>query len=452
MSKKLSLEEFLGDGILGESVWNEDEINLDAINNTTNIDILKTKAERPAMQLAHAGSTTPAGGAGVGGGAGIGGRVEVPPPRVNPNADYVVMGPPYIIKFSNLPPRFSEFDIKDLFQAKNTQYVKFKLFWELNKNPSIDTIKNGTVFEKNFKRDWKVAFVELFTARDMDKILKFWSNPLKEIYNILLTPAEFDDFKNYIAKATLITDPNDDPGKTHIEEEKKKNEKEDKKEKKKEEPTVPVTANSKPSYSQILENSLKAPVSTPTPPNNSMSPNLEESNSNNSHYESDNTSKSFEDKLYISDRGHDDERALDRDNDMQSKYNNNYSNGNYRRGSSRGGFNNRGGRGNFQHRGGNRGGFTNRGNFNNRGNYNNNSRGGHYNREGRQDYQKENREAKSDDSNNESESLSGLFKPASDFLRGGDDSNSSRGRHTGSRGSFRGRGGFNSRGRGMSRG
>lgn len=35
-AKKMSLEEFLGNDSLGESVWDEEEINLDAINNISN--------------------------------------------------------------------------------------------------------------------------------------------------------------------------------------------------------------------------------------------------------------------------------------------------------------------------------------------------------------------------------------------------------------------------------
>ena len=49
----MSLEEFLGDDTLGDSVWNEDEINLDAINNTTNIDVLKPAARNAVNSNNH---------------------------------------------------------------------------------------------------------------------------------------------------------------------------------------------------------------------------------------------------------------------------------------------------------------------------------------------------------------------------------------------------------------
>lgn len=468
MSKKLSLEEFLGDGILGESVWNEDEINLDAINNTTNLDILKTKSTE------HGNARTPHFGPGMNGPGGpggssgsmqspsMGGRVHAPPTNVNPNADYVVTGPPYIIKFSNLPPRFSEFDIKDLFQAKSTQYVKFKLFWELNKNPSIDTMKNGTVFEKNFKKNWKVAFVELFTARDMDKILKFWSTPLKELYNILLTPGEFPDFKEYIAKATLITDPNDDPAKPHLVKELELQKEEKLKEKK----TSPVPTTNKPSYSQILEKSLNSPSPAATPLSGGSSvinqsghtmqhgDNLSKYSKHETNDSDDELSKNFEDKVNF-----DDNQSSSNDNNDGSQagsYNGNYNN--YKRGSSRGSYN-RGGRGNFNGRGGNRGGYNSRGNFNNRGGYHNrdgankdqqrtNSYG---NRQDRKENYSKNDDERSNSNKSDNDSLSGLFKPASDFLRGSDDRNSSRGdRGRGGRGSHRG-GRFSTRGQGTNR-
>ncbi|CCD23756.1 Psp2p NDAI_0C00950 [Naumovozyma dairenensis CBS 421] len=220
----MSLEEFLGDDSLGDSVWNEDEINLDAINNTTNIDVLKpttTTMEQGFNGLSQ--NNTPGNFSRSPSSAlnqpipanhpGLGGHAVY---RTYPDTSNQPQGPPYIIKFSNLPPKFSDYDIKDLFQAKYTKFVKFKLFWELNKKPTIAVLKSGSIFDQNFKHDSKVAFVELYTSRDMDKVRNNWVVPLKEIYQINTEPAHFDDFKEYIAKNTLLTDPKDDPSKPYV--------------------------------------------------------------------------------------------------------------------------------------------------------------------------------------------------------------------------------------------
>ncbi|GAV49151.1 hypothetical protein ZYGR_0N05570 [Zygosaccharomyces rouxii] len=208
----MSLEEFLGDDSLGDSVWNEDDINLEAISNTTNIDILKTKTHKQQG----------------------GGNAEVrpnpfgyrsPPPNHgvlesagnNTNKiNSVPMGPPYIVKFSQLPQNFASVDIDDLFHEKFTKFTKCKMFWELNPNPSIATLNSGTIFEQNFKRENKVAFVEVITGRDMDKILKYWTQPLLKYYNIKVEPAQFEDFNEYNAKVKLLTDPRDDASKPYV--------------------------------------------------------------------------------------------------------------------------------------------------------------------------------------------------------------------------------------------
>lgn len=201
----MSLEEFLGDDSLGESVWNEEEINLDAITNTTNIDLLKGKSRigRQEGELHHGGGYA---------GHGMG-----------ESGGFSSQGPPYIVKFSQLPPRFSDADILDLFHEKYTKFVKFKLFWELNKNPSIATLKEGSVFEQNFKRTSKVGFVELYSGRDMDKVLKYWTTPLMKIHNIKLEPAQFEDFKEYRLKGELLKDPRDSASRPYVEPRRKSN-------------------------------------------------------------------------------------------------------------------------------------------------------------------------------------------------------------------------------------
>ncbi|QLL30753.1 hypothetical protein HG536_0A05680 [Torulaspora globosa] len=204
----MSLEEFLGDDSLGESVWNEEDINLDAITNTTNIDLLKGKrgVGRAEGESHHGGGYMAHGSGDRGEGGGFSSR-----------------GPPYIVKFSLLPPRFSDADIEDLFHEKYTKFVKFKLFWELNRNPSIATLKEGGVFEQNFKRTSKVGFVELYSGRDMDKVLKYWTTPLMKIHNIKLEPAQFEDFKEYRLKGELLKDPRDSASRPYLEPRRKSN-------------------------------------------------------------------------------------------------------------------------------------------------------------------------------------------------------------------------------------
>lgn len=200
--KKMSLEEFFSDNSLGESVWNEEEIDLNAINtsisNTTSLDVLK----QSSIRLDAAG-----GPGGMShdhmhrGGYGSHQHDPMMSHQRLPNS------PPYILKFVNLPSTFSNYEIEDLFKTKRAQFVKFKLFWELNK--TLGAQNEPTIFQKLFKRDSKVAFVEVYSYRDMDKILSQWKGPLKELYNIRVDMASFDDFKEYMDKDKEIS-PQDD--------------------------------------------------------------------------------------------------------------------------------------------------------------------------------------------------------------------------------------------------
>ncbi|SCV03630.1 LAME_0H11958g1_1 [Lachancea meyersii CBS 8951] len=199
----MSLEEFFNDNSLGDSVWNEEDINLEAISspltNTTSIDVLKhtpirlaTRAPEDSFGYPHSGAP-----------GGIAGSNQS-------------MGPPYIVKFSHLPSQFTGPEIEDLFQTKCTKFIKFKLFWELNKKPAMGiALKNSSFFDANFTRDSKVTFTELYSARDMDKILNHWTQPLKELYDIVVTAADFADFKNYVEKTKLLNEA-DDPTKPFV--------------------------------------------------------------------------------------------------------------------------------------------------------------------------------------------------------------------------------------------
>lgn len=238
----MSLEEFLGDDSLGESVWNEDDINLDAINNTTSIEVLKNTRTQEHQHYPHSNVMTHQHSEdGTRSSSAFHHNFNInnttntrQPIHSRSNTDHygsthqpqlehhqppqppIIQGPPYIVKFSNLPPSFANFDIEELFEAKYTKFVKFKIFWEINKNPSLSTLKSGSIFDQNFKREAKVAFVELFSGRDLMKILKYWSEPLKEIYKINIGPAQFDDFKEYMSKLDILTDPKDDPSKPYV--------------------------------------------------------------------------------------------------------------------------------------------------------------------------------------------------------------------------------------------
>ncbi|CDO92067.1 unnamed protein product [Kluyveromyces dobzhanskii CBS 2104] len=200
--KKMSLEEFFSDNSLGESVWNEEEIDLNAINtsisNTTSLDVLK----QTSIRLDAAG--------GPGGMShdhmhrgGFGSHQH----ESMMNNQRGLNSPPYIVKFANLPATFSDYEIEDLFKAKRAQFVKFKLFWELNK--TLGAQNEPTAFQRLFKRGSKVAFVEVYSYRDMDKILSQWKAPLKELHNIRVDMASFEDFKEYMDKDKEISPEED---------------------------------------------------------------------------------------------------------------------------------------------------------------------------------------------------------------------------------------------------
>ncbi|CCD26346.1 RNA recognition motif domain-containing protein NDAI_0H01720 [Naumovozyma dairenensis CBS 421] len=96
--------------------------------------------------------------------------------------------PQYIVKFSNLPADFTPADLKLLFQSNFINFVKFKIFWELQK------------FNK------KVVFVELFSFRDLNKIMKFWSNiEYLKYFHIILEMSNFIEFEKYFERKKVST-------------------------------------------------------------------------------------------------------------------------------------------------------------------------------------------------------------------------------------------------------
>lgn len=472
-AKKMSLEEFLGDDTLGDSVWNEDDINLDAINNTTSIEVLKqgnSNSNNNSHDNAFGGYRN-----NKNNHHDRGDYSNEFDSNQDPLADSS-QGPPYIVKFSHLPPRFANSDIEDLFQAKYTKFVKFKLLWEINRNPSILTLKEGSVFDQNFKKDFKVAFVELFSFRDMHKIMSYWRTPLKEIYHIVVEPAEFEDFKEYMARAEIEIPASDDPGKPYIAPKPKPNpfgaakpvdtqskvlDIEEKMELLHVEdtttlrrlsqgepieslkPKVKLLKKPQLSYSQVLQKSVDdaKKSSSPSSLTNEESVSVPESN-NTSRATSDETAATYgadAESVTLNEDGskHFTFKNVDRETDS-----NNFNRSNYKPRRGRGGFN--------------RGGFNNRGgNFNSRGGYNN--RGSYSNRGGRGGYNNDNGKFNNNTQNVEEKEQYSLFAPASGFLRkekadGKDfNSNSSHYHKNYNDNKFgnRGRGGYN-RGRGGS--
>lgn len=512
-AKKMSLEEFLGDESLGETVWDESEINLDAINNTTDIDLFKQSKNKTNDARGH----------------GYGNNNNNNPYYQRDNNNMMDMddgpngmmgGPPYIVKFSHLPPRFSNRDIEELFQAKYTKFIKFKLFWELNVNPSIDTLKNGSKFEQNFKRDSKVAFVELYTARDLHKIINFWKEPLRDIYEINTDVAIFDNFKEYITKSELLKGPEFDASRPYIEHKPKPTpfgsakpvdtqsktlEIEKKMDElhiedtttlrrlsanegklgslaslinqpiphsndaihheetiQEEKPKITILKKPTLSYSEVLQKSVEeTKKDRSASPSNTYSINqTSEISTHQASAEPTSLENALEEDSAVDGEtnntnvesidGNTTETGTD---STENKYKNTDRDGYKPR---RGGYNNRG-----YHRGGysNRGGHNNyknndrggRGGYNNRGNYNNNRN---------QRYNKENNSPSTDNKTEKQEPQTySLFKPASSFL--GDSSSDNKDRsfnndhrdgYNNNRGNDRGRGGRGGRGRGRGRG
>ncbi|CCH60658.1 hypothetical protein TBLA_0D01500 [Henningerozyma blattae CBS 6284] len=201
----MSLEQFLGDPTLDVNGISDNNmpIDLNSITNTTSLDLLKQHAPNSnAVRHSYHNNYEDMG--------------EENESNYHTRPTNQLSGPPYIVKFSNLPSKFSDFEINDLFESKFTRFIKFKLFWELNKNPSIEILKNGSKFDQNFKRSSKVAFVELYSGRDAMKVLTHWYEPLRDLHDIIVKQADFEDFKHYGEKYQLLdlkNNPMDDPSK-----------------------------------------------------------------------------------------------------------------------------------------------------------------------------------------------------------------------------------------------
>lgn len=507
----MSLEEFLGDESLGKSMWSEEDFNIDSINNTTNIDLLKKDIEHGSRQPAPAFGSPYGGPGGLQSGMG------------NP-------APPYIIKFLNLPPIFANSDLEDLFNAKFTKFKKFKIFWELNKNPSIQSLVSGSKLEQHFIMDSKVAFVEVFSFRDMDKILKYWATPLKEIYNLTIIPADFQDFKEYVSKMEelvkeSVIDSSNDPAKPHKPNKSKSHEKDVVHDNSKDETrskniehdmktlqidehqnnsavdsssdlktskyhmadenlsgqgkasasefkndgSLPSLSGSqapkKPvlSYSQVAQKSIEELASKnsmkSSPESNKLSINAGHSNmvanvSSNGQSDKPKLVTTEQSNMMRENQSIDDRELSAYIKDLENNelprdhHNDGRNTGYSERG---GGFN----RNNFNNRStrGNRGDFKgSRGDYNKRGNYNNGRGGGNGQRGNKTPYRKTYDNSNNDNAQNTSQSGYSMFKPVSSFLQNDEKFNSDDNRNSNNRRGGGGGGGFSGRGRYNKRG
>ena len=100
--------------------------------------------------------------------------------------DPVISGPPYIIKLLNLPVTANDSFVQDLFQSRFTPYVKFKIVTD----PASNILETHVIRQ--------VAFVELESASDMSKALKWHDLYYKANRRVTVEVADFNDFQNCI--------------------------------------------------------------------------------------------------------------------------------------------------------------------------------------------------------------------------------------------------------------
>lgn len=102
--------------------------------------------------------------------------------------------PPYIVKLTNIPSFFGIADIEDLFHSRFMKYLKLKVFWEIN----YEVLSLASDPLEALNRQKKVAFVELHTPQDLNKVLNwrdlYLNNGLGRVMTML---GNFQDFKTY---------------------------------------------------------------------------------------------------------------------------------------------------------------------------------------------------------------------------------------------------------------
>ncbi|KAG2733022.1 hypothetical protein G9P44_004012 [Scheffersomyces stipitis] len=95
-------------------------------------------------------------------------------------------GPPYIIKLLNLPITANDGFVEDLLQSRYTTFVKFKIVAD----PSSNILETHVIK--------KVAFVELSSAADLQKALKWHDLYYKGNRRVVVELADFNDFQHCI--------------------------------------------------------------------------------------------------------------------------------------------------------------------------------------------------------------------------------------------------------------
>lgn len=96
-------------------------------------------------------------------------------------------GPPYIVKLHNLPVTATDGFVEDLFHSRFTPFVKFKIVAD----PSSNILETHII-----KR---VAFVELDSFQEMNKVLKWQDLYFKAGRRVVTEMADFQDFQNCMA-------------------------------------------------------------------------------------------------------------------------------------------------------------------------------------------------------------------------------------------------------------
>lgn len=96
-------------------------------------------------------------------------------------------GPPYIVKFFNLPVSCNDEFIEDLFRSRYTPFVKFKIVFD----PASQPLETGVVK--------KIAFVELGSFNDQSRVLKWHDLNYSGSRRVVIEMADFNDFKNCMA-------------------------------------------------------------------------------------------------------------------------------------------------------------------------------------------------------------------------------------------------------------
>lgn len=96
-------------------------------------------------------------------------------------------GPPYIVKLLNLPITSNDGFIEDLFKSRYTTFVKFKIVVD----PSSNILETHVIK--------KVAFVELESFQEMNKVLKWQDLYYKATRRVVVELADFHDFQHCIS-------------------------------------------------------------------------------------------------------------------------------------------------------------------------------------------------------------------------------------------------------------